>query len=78
MNPPSQASKQDAVTSRYDRIARCYDLLERPMDALGVRRRRERLLGRACGTTLEVGIGTGRNLDLYPDDIELTGIEAGQ
>lgn len=30
---------------------------------------------RATGKTLEIAIGTGRNLGLYPPDIELTGID---
>lgn len=66
---------QDAVTASYDRMARFYDLYDKPMDLLGVRRRRERLLGHAAGETLEVGVGTGRNLGLYPDGVELAGID---
>lgn len=45
-------------------MARFYDLYDKPMDLLGVRRRRKRLLGQATGKTLEVGVGAGRNLDL--------------
>ena len=68
-------SSQDAVTARYDRIARFYDLFDKPMDLLGVGRRRKRLLSRAEGETLEVGVGTGRNLGLYPSGVEVTGID---
>lgn len=69
-----------AVTNRrYDRSSRIYDLYDRPMDVLGgVGRRRRRLLGRARGRVLEVGVGTGRNLGIYPDGIELTGIDASE
>lgn len=66
---------QDEVTRRYDRNARFYDLLEKPMDLLGVKRRRARLLAQARGETLEVGVGTGRNLGSYPDGVVLTGID---
>lgn len=67
---------QDATTRRYDRNAFVYDLYDWPMDVLGgVRRRRRRLLGQAQGRVLEVGIGTGRNLDLYPPDVELCGVD---
>lgn len=69
------AAVQEEVTRRYDRNARFYDLFDKPMDLLGVRRRRTRLLARARGKTLEVGVGTGRNLGLYPDGVELTGID---
>lgn len=68
-------SDQDDVTRRYDRIARFYDVLDKPMDLLGVGRRRKRLLARAQGRTLEVGVGTGRNLGLYPAGVHLTGID---
>ncbi len=71
----SPDTEQDAVTRRYDRIARFYDLIDKPMGLFGVGRRRERLLSRARGRTLEVGIGTGRNLGLYPQDVRLTGID---
>jgi len=36
---------------------------------------RARLCGQARGRTLEVAIGTGLNLGLYPDDVELTGVD---
>ncbi len=81
MNNPADPTQhepsrhQDAVTASYDHMARFYDLYDKPMDLLGVRRRRKRLLGHAKGKTLEVGVGTGRNLGLYPDDVELAGID---
>ena len=62
------------VAGRYDRIARFYDAFEAPMDLFGGRRRRVRTVGAATGRTLEVGVGTGRNLNLYPPGVELTGI----
>lgn len=65
----------DQVAHRYDRIARFYDAVEAPMDLLGGRRRRARCVAAATGRTLEVGIGTGRNIDLYPTDVEVTGID---
>lgn len=63
------------VADRYDRIARFYDAFEAPMDLLGGRRRRARTISAASGRTLEVGVGTGRNLGLYPPGVELTGID---
>lgn len=38
----SPDTEQDAVTRRYDRIARFYDLIDKPMDLLGVGRRHKR------------------------------------
>jgi len=75
MTKTKPMSDQDVVTARYDRIARFYDLMDKPMDLMGVRRRRKRLLSQAQGKTLEVGVGTGRNLPLYPDGVDLTGID---
>ena len=60
---------------RYDRIAALYDWLATAMDELGGRRRRESVVGGASGRTLEVGVGTGRNLALYASDVELHGID---
>lgn len=73
-----QRTEQDRVTQRYDRIARIYDTYDAPMDWLGTRRRRRRVLARARGAVLEVGVGTGRNLEHYPPGIELTGIDVSE
>lgn len=66
---------QSAVTRRYDRVARIYDLYDAPMEILGGRRRRERVLSNAHGHVLEVGVGTGKNLGSYPSETELTAID---
>lgn len=63
------------IARRYDRIAGVYDILSAPMEWMGGSRRRRRVLARAKGRTLEVGVGTGRNLSLYPQGVELTGID---
>ncbi|MFO7892819.1 MAG: methyltransferase domain-containing protein [Longimicrobiales bacterium] len=62
----------------YDRIAPVYDLIEAPMEWLGGRDRRVRVISGAHGDVLEVGVGTGRNLDLYPDDARVTGIDISE
>lgn len=66
---------ESEVARRYDRIAAVYDILGAPMDWMGGACRRRRVLGRARGRTLEVGVGTGRNLPLYPKGVEITGID---
>jgi ubiquinone/menaquinone biosynthesis C-methylase UbiE len=64
------------TADRYDRTSLFYDLYDLPMDLLGgVRRRRQRLLARAYGRVVEVGVGTGRNLDLYPAGVQIVGID---
>ena len=69
-------SAPSATADRYTRTARFYDLYDLPMDLLGgVRRRRRRLLAQARGLVLEVGVGTGRNLGLYPAGVQIVGID---
>ncbi len=63
------------VRRRYDRVAAIYDLYDAPMDLAGGRSRRRRVLARASGRVLEVGIGTGRNLGSYPDRVHPVGID---
>lgn len=62
------------IQHRYDRIAGIYDILEAPMEHM-FSKWRKRLLSEATGKTLEVGIGTGKNIPFYPDDVDLTGID---
>lgn len=63
------------VAMVYDRVAGIYDLYTVPMEALGGRRARQRLLARATGDVLELGIGTGLNLPHYQTGVRLTGID---
>lgn len=62
------------IQKRYDRIAALYDVLESPMEGMFAKWR-EQMLNGASGKTLEVGIGTGKNIPYYPDDVALTGID---
>lgn len=74
-----RTTTQQDITARYDRIARVYDVIDRPMNVVGgVTRRRRRLLVRARRATLEIGVGTGRNLGLSPPGVELTAIDVSE
>lgn len=46
-----------------------YDRFTRVAEDAGLRERRRELLARARGRTLEIGAGTGVNLELYPDSV---------
>jgi ubiquinone/menaquinone biosynthesis C-methylase UbiE len=59
----------------YDRVAGIYDWYTTPMETLGGRRARQRLLARATGNVLELGVGTGLNLPYYPTGAHLTGVD---
>lgn len=66
------------MTRRYDRMAWLYDIYDAPMEWMGTRRRRRRLLSKAEGRVLEVGVGTGKNLTHYPKGVTLTGIDISE
>ena len=68
-------AEQKAVTRRYDRMAGVYDIYDAPMDWMGTRRRRRRLVAQVDGRVLEAGVGTGKNIPYYPTDAEVTGID---
>ena len=67
--------EQTRVTRRYDRLASLYDICDAPMERMGTRRRRRRLIARAEGRVLEVGVGTAKNLQHYPGGVRLSGID---
>ena len=48
--------------------------MEAPMENM-FSKWRKKLLENASGKTLEVGIGTGKNIPYYPADVDLTGID---
>jgi ubiquinone/menaquinone biosynthesis C-methylase UbiE len=77
MNPAAHSSEPDQadVTRRYNRMARIYDLYDAPMEMMGTKKRRHRLLSKAEGSVIEAGIGTGRNLRYYPAGVEVTGVD---
>jgi ubiquinone/menaquinone biosynthesis C-methylase UbiE len=54
---------------RYNRQARWYDVAMAPMESLAFLGLRERLWSAVDGSrrVLEIGVGTGRNLDYYPE-----------
>ncbi len=74
-NSENVGSEQAEVTRRYNRMARIYDVYDAPMEMMGVKKLRRRLLKKASGSVLEVGVGTGRNLVHYGEGVEFTGID---
>jgi ubiquinone/menaquinone biosynthesis C-methylase UbiE len=69
-------SSPDLTRKRYDRLAFLYDLMEAPIERLRFASWRQKLTSRIAGpTALEVGVGTGKNLIFYPDDVDITAID---
>lgn len=60
----------DATWGRV--FASLYDRMLDASEVAGLRETRAELLAGASGRTLELGAGTGLNLDHYPADVELT------
>ncbi|CAB3391298.1 class I SAM-dependent methyltransferase [Kyrpidia spormannii] len=61
----------DTIRRRYDRIAPLFD----KMDRMVKDKYRAELLGQVRGEVLEVGVGTGVNLPLYPEGLHVTAID---
>lgn len=72
---PQTDSTRRGVGRVYDRTARWYDLITAPMEMMGAGRSRSRLMQHARGRVLEVGVGTGTNLEHYPDGVDVTGLD---
>jgi len=64
----------EVIKYRYNRYSKFYDFFELPMEIL-FGKWREKLIKFSAGNTLEVGVGTGKNIKFYPDDIDLTAID---
>lgn len=65
----------ERVRRFYDRSAADYDGWMRLFDRLLLGDGRGRICARASGDTLELAIGTGRNLAFYPRSARLTGVD---
>ncbi len=64
------------VQRRYNRIAAIYDMFEFPMEKMAMGSWRRKLISRVRGPdVLEVGVGTGKNLPLYPECLSITAVD---
>lgn len=63
------------TASKYDRFSKVYDLFESPMERRAFSKYRERALGLVNGKVLEVGVGTGKNFQYYPRNVEVIGVD---
>ena len=77
--PATTETPIEAIRSVYERFARVYDRSQRISEILLLRRLRRTLISRACCRgqcqVLEVGIGTGQNLDFYPPSAVVHGVD---
>ncbi len=71
----TDAGKRDRWRRYWDKHSASYDTQMRFFDRVLFGDSRAWVCSQAAGDTLEVGIGTGLNLPLYPPGIPLTGID---
>src|SRR5581483_12303159 len=71
----SSPMQLEAVKSAYRRYAGVYDALFGPVLQAGRTAVIESLALRSGERVLEVGVGTGLSLPLYPADVRVTGID---
>lgn len=69
------AVENDFVEGVYDKLAKVYDLIFGPTLHPGRLQAIKRMDVRSHDQVLEVGVGTGINLALYPKDCAVTGID---
>lgn len=72
MEKSSSSILTGKVRKRYDRIAPLYDFLDKVSVPHWMRKKAVSL---AFGAVLEVGVGTGLNLPLYPENCNVTAID---
>lgn len=65
----------EKIKRRYNRVSIIYDLLEKPMEAMALGKWRIEVMKELSGKVLEVGVGTGKNIEFYPSHLNITGID---
>lgn len=76
LRPGGGTVQAERVSRVYERLAPRYDRGMDVLDRLLFSGGRDWVCQRASGATLEVAVGTGRNLGRYPAGVRLTGIDA--
>lgn len=68
-------NETERIRKRYNRAAKIYDIFEQPMEMMMFKDWRLEIAKDLKGKVLEVGVGTGKNIPYYPDDIDITAID---
>lgn len=69
---------KERIARHYNRQARRYDQPKPAERSFGIAELRKQLIDQANGQTLEVAVGTGKNVPYYPQNVQLTGIDLSQ
>lgn len=65
----------EIIKKRYNRASAFYDIMEAPMEAMALKSWRIDAMKELEGKVLEIGVGTGKNIEYYPDSLEITAID---
>lgn len=65
----------EKIKRRYDRASAIYDILESPMEMMALKKWRIEIMDELKGKVLEIGVGTGKNVAYYPDNVDITAID---
>ena len=69
--------KNMLLQKKYNTTALLYDILDYPWERM-YKKWRPALVGDLLGKVLEAGVGTGRNLEFYHQNVDMVGIELSQ
>ena len=71
-----KTGQTEFTRKRYDTASAIYDLMEWPVEQLWYKKWRQKLWQQVKGPkVLEIGVGTGKNIPYYPEEVELMGID---
>ncbi|MDW7671563.1 MAG: methyltransferase domain-containing protein [Bacillota bacterium] len=63
------------IRHRYNRVAAVYDFLDAPMELMAFKKYRGEVMNNVHGKALEIGVGTGKNIEFYPADADIIAID---
>ncbi len=63
------------IKRRYDRVAGVYDFLDAPMELMAFKKYRGDVLNKVHGKALEIGVGTGKNIEFYTPGADIIAID---
>lgn len=70
------SGQTEHTKKRYNTTSAVYNIMEWPVEQLWYKTWRKKLWSKVTGPrVLEIGVGTGKNIPWYPDNIEITGID---
>ena len=68
-------NETEKIRNKYDRFSRFYDKFENVFEKRAAAKWRKELLSNLEGNILEIGVGTGKNLQYYGEHAYITGID---